>query len=113
MTPNTPNGIKAFYAADSVEDEDAAAAAAAAAAEAAAAAAAAAGSENLRSSGGGRCSIGSSASSAFEVLQFHPAEPEPQVCLVMSAVPLDGSMQCCSPLGSNHKTSDACYCSFV
>jgi hypothetical protein len=80
MTPHSPSTIRAFYA----EDEPAAAAeadasAAAAAAEAAAVDAAAEGITAERGSNGGRVSAASS--SAYEVMEFQPAQPEPQVCV--------------------------------
>jgi hypothetical protein len=79
MSPHS--GIKAFYSGESAAAADdeaelreqAVAAAAAAEAEAAALSVAAAPPE--RSSNGGR----NSSSSAFEVLQFQPPQPEPQV----------------------------------
>lgn len=80
MSPHS--GIKAFYSGESpaaADDEaelrEQAVAAAAAAAEAEAAALLAAAAPPERSSNGGR----NSSSSAFEVLQFQPPQPEPQV----------------------------------
>lgn len=76
MTPHSPSTIRAFYAEEgdqTAEAENTVAAAAAAAVDAAAAAGVAA----ERGSNGGRVSAASS--SAYEVMEFKPAQPEPQV----------------------------------
>lgn len=72
MTPHSPSTIRAFYAEGDQTAEAENTAAAAAAVDAVAAGVAA-----ERGSNGGRVSAASS--SAYEVMEFQPAQPEPQV----------------------------------
>lgn len=80
MTPHTPTKIKAFYAEDAVAAEEAEAAAAVGDT---AAATAARGSE--RGSSGGR--VSASSSTAYEVMEFQPAQPAPQVRHTLHSFP--------------------------